>query len=188
MRKLQGFALVTGVALALLSGCAGGGGDGNKIASISSPPKTSEGNAGGNGSDATDASRADQARVFAKCMREHGVDMPDPKVSPDGKGIAVQAMPADGMDENKMKAADEACKKFLPNGGEMKPPSPEELDKLRKEAKCMREHGIDMPDPDQANPGRTTIGGGKDEQGKLEGAMKACGMGNGMAMPAVPAK
>lgn len=59
-------------------------------------------------------------------------------------------------------------------------------DKMREFAKCMREHGIDMPDPDFTGGGGSAIG--LDDTKKFEEAMKACGMGDGgmIAVPAAP--
>lgn len=121
---------------------------------------------------------------FAQCMRENGVDMPDPKTSEDGGGIVIEAMPggdAASIDEDKMKTAHEACKEHLPNGGEMKPPSPEQQDKMRQQAKCMRDKGHDWPDP-------SFEGGGTAEarefpnfdDDKVKQDMKDCGLGEGM--------
>src|SRR5689334_13568354 len=62
---------------------------------------------------------------FAQCMRENGVDMPDPKEDGGGVGITIGGEDGAALDPEKMKTAHEACKKHLPNGGEFKPPSPE---------------------------------------------------------------
>jgi hypothetical protein len=88
-------------------------------------------------------SKAEANRRFAQCMREHGVDMPDP--GPDGN---LQFDPGAGGDRNKAVAAASACQQYLPNGGDLKNLSPEQLEQGRAFAKCMREHGVDMPDPD----------------------------------------
>jgi hypothetical protein len=66
----------------------------------------------------------EQALAFAKCMREHGVDMPDPQFSGDGNfGIAISSGPDDSsnsggppFDPNsqEFKDANEACGQ---NGG-----------------------------------------------------------------------
>jgi hypothetical protein len=181
MRKRHGFVLVVGAVLALATGCSSDNG-GDKIASISSAPKSGEPAA----AKAT-GTQEDQMRAYAKCMREHGVDMPDPEMSPDGKGGRI-TINGDGKngDPGKLDAASEACKTLLPNGGEMKQMDPAQLDKLRENAKCMREHGVDMPDPDPSNPGMMRIGGENADKDKLDAAMKACGMG--MAGSAEPAK
>ncbi|MGI5503223.1 hypothetical protein [Lentzea sp. CA-135723] len=126
--------------------------------------------------------------AFAKCMRENGVNMPDPKEDGSG-GIMIEAMPADGggeggaPDMDKMNAANEACKKHLPNGGEFKPPSPEEQDKMRQQAKCMRDKGHDWPDPNfDGGAGSTSeaIQLPDMSDDKVKQDMKDCGMGEGM--------
>ncbi|RSD19247.1 hypothetical protein [Amycolatopsis eburnea] len=165
----------------LLAGCGGQGDDGSKVASISTPPKTG----GPTAADNSGKSDEDKMREFAKCMREHGVDMPDPKPAGDGGGMAI-TLGGDGADVSKIEAAQKACKHLMPNGGEMKPPSAEELDKMRKDAKCMRDHGIDMPDPDPSGKGTMRVGGPGDDPKKFEEAAKACGMG--MSVKAAPAK
>ncbi|RSM42977.1 hypothetical protein DMA12_20270 [Amycolatopsis balhimycina DSM 5908] len=156
----------------LLAGCGAKADDGAKVASISTPSKTG----GPTAADNSGKSDQDKMREFAKCMREHGVDMPDPKPAGDGGGMAITLGDKDG-DTTKLDAAQQACKHLMPNGGEMKPPSAEELDKMRKEAKCMREHGIDMPDPDPSGKGGRAIGGPGGDPKKFEEAAKACGMG-----------
>ena len=56
---------------------------------------------------------------------------------------------------------------------------------MRKSAKCMREHGIDMPDPDPSGKGTMRASGPGDDPKKFEDAAKACGMGiAGKAAPA----
>lgn len=166
-------AAVAAVMFALTS-CANEGG-GNDVASLNDDQKTS-----GQGQPQNAGSDEDQMRAYAKCMREHGVDMPDPE--PGG------AMRAIGPEEaEKMNKAGESCDKLLPNGGKPKPLSPAELDKMREQAKCMREHGIEMSDPDPNNPG-ITIGGPDHDQAKFEKALKECGMGieGGGAVAVVP--
>ncbi|WP_112270312.1 hypothetical protein [Lentzea terrae] len=126
---------------------------------------------------------------FAQCMRDNGIEMPDPKESEDGGGIVIQAAPADGsgqVDEEKMKTAHEACKQHLPNGGEFKPPSPEEQDKFRQQAKCMRDKGHNWPDPKFEGGGTTeSIELPNMDDDKIKQDMKDCGFGEGM-LPARP--
>jgi hypothetical protein len=156
----------------LLGACAKPDDTANKVASISTPPTASS---TANANNSGGKSDEDKMREFAKCMRDHGVDMPDPETSPDGKGQRVTIHGTPG-DESKVDAAQKACKQLLPNGGEMKKPDAAQLDKMRKDAKCMRDHGIDMPDPDP-NGGAVQLGGPGQDEKKMEDAMKACGMG-----------
>jgi hypothetical protein len=158
---------VAAAAMFALTACGSNGGDNNDVASLNGDQKPS-----GQGEPQNAGSDEDQMRAFAKCMREHGIDMPDPE-----PGGMMRAMPAGAAEDmEKINKAGEACNKLLPNGGKPKPLSPEELDKVRKQAKCMREHGIDMPDPDPNNPG-ITIGSPDGDPAKMEKAMKECGMG-----------
>ncbi|SDX03272.1 hypothetical protein SAMN05421504_102100 [Amycolatopsis xylanica] len=167
-----------------LSACGGGDDGGNKVASINGP-KSSESAPPGAVNAGSDE---EKQRAFAKCMREHGIPMEDPKPVGDG-GAMSQAIPFTPGQEDKLNAADAACKHLQPNGGEMKPPSPEEMDKMRKQAKCMREHGVDWPDPDAENGKRgITLGGPDGDMGKMDEAMKACGMGGVVRAPSDPGK
>ncbi|MFD4644554.1 hypothetical protein ACFWN2_45115 [Lentzea sp. NPDC058436] len=130
-------------------------------------------------SDAKKDEKGDSVQ-FAKCMRENGVDMPDPESSEAGVGIAIGG--EGGIDPEKMQTAHEACKQYLPNGGEFKPPSPEEQDKMRQQAKCMRDRGYNWPDPKFEGGG--TVGEAIElpdmEDEKVKQDMKDCGMGEGM--------
>ncbi|MCP2340351.1 hypothetical protein [Actinomadura rupiterrae] len=138
------------------------------------------------------AKKADEAtamRNFAKCMREHGVDMPDP----DGDGHVTMRMtgkPGAGKgpeNDTGMQTAQKACQHLMPNGGKPKKPTAAELDKMRKFARCMRDHGINMPDPNadggitikqSAGPGggagQKLSAGGPDSDPKFKAAQDAC--------------
>ena len=98
------------------------------------------------------------ALKFAKCMREHGVDMPDPQPGQGGR-ITLGGPGTGPQDKSKMDAAQKGCQKILES---VKPPemSAEQEQKFKdqalKFARCMREHGIDMPDPQFEGGGRMT--------------------------------
>jgi len=105
--------------------------------------------------------------------------MPEPKTGPGG-GAMIE-MHGDAGDEAKVKAADEACKHLLPNGGVPPKLDAAQLDKLRQQATCMREHGVNMPDPDPNNPGIKIEGSGDPEKDKA--ASEACmGKDGGFSM------
>ena len=77
---------------------------------------------------------------WAKCLREHGIQVDDPQPG--------EEKPRIDAPKDKMDAAAEACRAYNPNWGRpVPPPSPEELERERKFARCMREHGVDMADP-----------------------------------------
>lgn len=153
---------------ALVTACGNGGDDGtDDVASISEPNTASSDAPKGD-----DEPDIDQMRAYAKCMREHGVDMKDPEADGGGIGIAV---PAEGSAEmEKVNKADEACKQHLPNGGEPQKPTAEDLDKAREMAKCLREHGIDVKEPTADDPGIAISGGPGDDPEKVNKAMEAC--------------
>jgi hypothetical protein len=103
---------------------------------------------GGSGStnnpeESSEPREGDQVK-FAECMREHGIDMPDPDPDAGGFGIAIP----EGTSKEEADAAIEACEEFMPGGGEPVQASPEQLEAMREFAKCMRENGIEnFPDP-----------------------------------------
>nr|WP_042190677.1 hypothetical protein [Kibdelosporangium sp. MJ126-NF4]CEL19509.1 hypothetical protein [Kibdelosporangium sp. MJ126-NF4]CTQ94692.1 hypothetical protein [Kibdelosporangium sp. MJ126-NF4] len=170
MRATWRLAAVTAL-LTLATACGGGDSGGDKVASLGGD-KDKGGAAAAQNDDKSDE---DKFREYRKCMREQGIDMPEP----DPNSGMAEAMKVEDVD--KMKKAGEVCDKILPNGGKPKPLSPEDLDKQRQQAKCMREHGINMPDPDPNNPGMSiTLDGGGDKD-KMDKAFKECGMG--MAAP-----
>jgi len=112
---------------------------------------------------------------FAQCMRDHGLTwFKDPEPGQRGVRIAVPQ----GQDEAKVDAAMEACKKYLPDGGEPPKLNAEQLEQLRQLAKCMRANGVpDFPDP--GPDGRITIerreGSGVDpDEEAFEKAHQAC--------------
>ena len=123
----------------------------------------------------------DAALAFARCMREHGIDMPDPKPGQAG----IQLTLPKGKTPAEADAADKACRKYL---DKVKPPQMSEAqqkefrDRALAMARCMREHGIDMPDPTFGADGSATvrIGSGKGRSGpdlnspRFQAAQKAC--------------
>jgi hypothetical protein len=137
MTRMRMGLLLLGLLLAIAA--CGGGDKGNGVASLG-------------GSDKATTTRADagsdnrqRALAYARCMRQHGIDMPDPKF--DAAGRMAQQLPAGvGPDDPQFKAADQACKQYAPSG-EPEKPDPQTQQQMLAYARCMRQHGIDMPDP-----------------------------------------
>lgn len=112
----------------------------------------------------------ERLRQFAQCMRDNGIDMPDPQVNDDGN-FSVQIGPGTGKapadqgpskeDQQQMQKAMEACQKYAPFGGDGSAKiDPEMIEKMREFAKCMRDNGVEnFPDP-QDNGGITVQAGG----------------------------
>ena len=142
-------------------------------------PASSGTNGGGHGIDA----KTKKAMLdLARCMREHGIDMKDPQFQ-QGGGVVMQANGDKGTTPEEQRAAEQACAKYQK---QIKPPaganSPETEARFRKaalaNAECMREHGINMPDPQFGSNGevRQRIGPGiKPTDPKFQTAQKACG-------------
>jgi len=102
------------------------------------------------------------ALKFSKCMREHGIDMPDPQRVGKG-GIKLTGGKGVNFDDPKMKAAQSACQKYMQiGGGETLDPA--KRAKLQEAAlnyaRCMRGQGVDMPDPKLAGNGGLTFQAG----------------------------
>jgi hypothetical protein len=106
----------------------------------------------GDDSGGTSGSRQDKAfqgaLKFAKCMREHGIDMPDPQRT--GNGAIKQTINGKPGSRAAMEAAQKACQKYMQIGGGKAPSAAEQAkvkDAMLAYAKCMRDNGVDMPDP-----------------------------------------
>lgn len=129
-----GLAAVALFALLSLAGCASS--STGEVASLegteseSSPEKSKSPSDGG-------------ALAFAQCMREHGVDVPDP--DPNGRGNVSINIPPD-MSQDEVDAAFAACEDLMDGGGEAA--SADDVALMRKYSACMRENGVkDFPDP-----------------------------------------
>lgn len=94
------------------------------------------------------------ALKFAKCMRDHGVDMPDPKRA-GGGGITMARK--GNPNSPTSKAAEKACEKYMEVDGGGEAPDPAKVAKMKESmlayARCMRDEGVDMPDPEFSNGG-----------------------------------
>jgi hypothetical protein len=162
MRR-QWFAVLVAVPL-LLFGLAACGGSG--------------GSSGGGASDTSSSDDPqDQAVKFAQCMRDHGVDMPDPETDDNGR-VRLRVGGAGGkVDKDKVDAAMEACKKYSPIGdsGRLKDleNNPEFQEAQLHWAQCMRDHGVDVPDPGSSEQRGVVIGPGQNKE-KVQAAMDAC--------------
>jgi hypothetical protein len=136
-------ALVAVLALALaVAGCGGsGGGDkGDGVASLDGGKATATTSPGNSGKDFKQ-----RALAYARCLRQHGVDMPDPKFDAQGR-MALQMPAGVGPDDPKFKAADQACQQYAPSG-EPDKPDPQLQQQMVAYARCMRQHGINIADP-----------------------------------------
>jgi len=195
------------VAVAVLSltaagaGCSRGGDpDSSDVASIdqdSAAAPEDEADGGGDNAEPDSQEFRDAMLEYAECMRDHGIDMPDPTF--DDNGGVFQTMPEGAGPEGpseEFDAADEACQPIIEDAmPEVEDLSPEELaerqDQLLAMAQCMRDKGYDMPDPEIDADGRTRIGrragpgsgsgtGPPEDEEQFQEDMEACSEEAGM--------
>jgi hypothetical protein len=124
----------------------------------------------------------DAMLAYTQCMREQGIDMPDPQ--PGQRGIQLRV--PEGVTPEQMEKAEGACRQHLDDIE-----APEMSEEQQKEfqeaalafARCMREHGVDMPDPTFGEDGRAQIrvrrgdgsgGGPRPDDPQFEEAQEAC--------------
>ena len=126
---------------------------------------------------------------YAKCMRQHGVDMPDPQIEGGRMTMQLGGPGASPANKPTMDRAQKACQKIMDS---VKPPpmSKAQIAKARKQAlkmaQCMREHGYDFPDPQFGSNGemRQRIGpqNGIDPQNpRFQQTMRSCAKSTGGA-------
>jgi hypothetical protein len=131
----------------------------------------------------TEAKNRQALLAYARCMRQHGIDMPDPKFDSGGGVTMSQGGPGTApVPKAKMDAAQKACEKYQKQV-KAPPLSAEEQAEFRKaalaNAKCMRAHGIDFPDPEFGANGEARVRIGKGSginpnSAKFQAAQKAC--------------
>jgi hypothetical protein len=117
---------------------------------------------------------ADRMLQWARCMREHGVEMADP--DPDG---SVQLADPRSKVKPAVQKAVEACQPLHPPAEMMPLPTlpPEQIDAARRYARCMREHGVpEFPDPDEGGLFTRDMDPSVDQAGPtFQAAFRACG-------------
>ncbi|MBV8527060.1 MAG: hypothetical protein JOZ75_01960 [Candidatus Dormibacteraeota bacterium] len=141
-------------AVLVLAACGSGSPGVANLGGGSSPSPSSSGPGSG--------SKAQGLEAFSQCMRGHGIaGFPDPG---SGGGLAINGNDL-AMDPNspQFQAAQQACSKYLPNGGKVSPSQQAAMEQQAlKFSQCMRAHGIaNFPDPQfHSGPG----GGGVELQ------------------------
>jgi len=177
LRRRAGVVALGLALIVLVAACGSSGGATEGVASAGNSKKTT----------ATTA-KVDpkQAAVnFARCMREQGVDMPDPTF--DDNGDATVGFAPGGGDVQEAGAgdatftqADKACRHHMDGvaqGGFAKPDAKMQ-DNALKFARCMRDNGVpNFPDPDFSDGGGVIKVGGEGldpNSPALESAHKAC--------------
>jgi hypothetical protein len=144
----------------LLAACSGAAGASNGVVTLASATP-------GGSADPSPSSDPETAMLnYAQCMRDHGVDMPDPVFSHDGSGggtVTQEGPNGNPKDNPGFQAAQQACQHFLDDvrkEGGGKQLSADEQKAFLDFAACMRDHGVDMPDPDFSGGGVSIQVGG----------------------------
>ncbi|MFB9660298.1 hypothetical protein ACFQS3_11070 [Glycomyces mayteni] len=141
------------------------------IAACSDEPEDEVASAGGTASEEAteeELSQEEALQAFAECMREQGVDFPDP--DPDG-GFAGGEELREIMEDQP--EAVEACQDHLASG-EQGLDDPEVQASLLEFSQCMRENGVeDMPDPGEDGFGPTLLEDGQADP-EWDAAIEAC--------------
>jgi hypothetical protein len=111
------------------------------------------------------------ALAYARCMRRHGINMADPKL---GAGDRVGSLLPEGVspEDPKFQAAQQACQQYTPDGGQPPNLSPQQQQQLLAFARCMRQQGIDMPDPKPG--GGFDLRGVNSDTPKFQAAQQTC--------------
>jgi hypothetical protein len=128
------------VLLVVAAACSEPSGNGEGVASLGGAGSATSTTSAGASSDLSQA-----ALAYGRCMRQHGIDMPDPQI--DGDRI-VQRPPDHQVKTPKFAAARQACRKYLPSGGPPpSPPSAQQRQQALAFVRCLRQHGINLADP-----------------------------------------
>lgn len=151
------------------AGCAAGGGD--RPSSGSGPAASGVGAAGGQ-------AMIDAQADLARCLREHGVDMP----APNANGGTEFDPRAAGITDDELRAAESACERERRAVAEAAPKMSGADRRAAvaagvRYARCMREHGQDVPDPSLADEGGGTaieIPAGAKQNPAFQKAARGC--------------
>jgi hypothetical protein len=138
---------------------------------------------GGGESGASGLSRADAQDAgvkFARCMRRHGIDVPDPRAG--AGGVRSLALTRDQHPQPGFAKARDACRRYLDGiASKVSDDQRQQIMDARLDlARCMRSKGFDVPDP---RPG-AALGTGGGPLGDLDlddprvaKALSACSKG-----------
>lgn len=176
-RRLLGAHAAVPLALVVaLAGC-GTPGDGSKVASVSGTASPSASASAAR--TLSPAEEQERALKFAQCMREHGVDMPDPVIEDGNIRIEIRGKPGVDVD-----AAQQACREYAPTGPGGGQPDPQMEENMRKMAQCMRDNGVpNFPDPEPG--GGIRLDNSVADDPDFEAAQNKC---ESQYMPGAPSK
>ncbi|HSF84410.1 MAG TPA: hypothetical protein VLG28_01960 [Acidimicrobiia bacterium] len=147
----------------VVTGCGGSGDSSTAVASLSESETTLPAS-----EDDAEVDPEQAALDLTECLRRHGVEIADPTVDADGDVQLGQPQIADGQNpRDVMRPAFEACSAEVEgiSLGFGRPDDTEFQDTLLEFAACMRDQGVDMPDPDFSDSGPPDGDGESGERG-----------------------
>ncbi|WP_328906405.1 hypothetical protein OG230_27505 [Streptomyces sp. NBC_00234] len=152
--------------------CGGGSGSPDVASAGNDPEKTSSASAAPTGS------RQDQLVAFAGCMRENGVEIPDP-----APGEENVQLPAGTKGDSRTQAALAECQRLL-GGGAKDGTDSTAQDRAVELAECLRGKGLDVADPEPGKPLQLSGAAGSPEAREaITACRSAVGAGAGTASP-----
>ncbi|MYR93448.1 MULTISPECIES: hypothetical protein [unclassified Streptomyces] len=155
-RTIAAACLLAATVVLSATACTGGGSGGTKDGGSASTTKKTE---------------EDQALEHRKCLREQGLNIPEPKPGENGMGVTIDG---GSKSRKEMEKAFKACEDKAVGGGP-KELTQAEKDKMVAFARCMRKNGFDMPDPKFEGGAAQALPAPKpQEMKKFEKANKAC--------------
>lgn len=181
LRRRGTLFVVLALALLGVSGCGGDDNGSTDVASLGGAGNGRQGDGTVDGADGEETSFEDGLLAYTECMRDEGVDMPDPQFDSGGDSIAIvgRAPGADARHDDEYQAALAQCAPVLDEAEQsLDPPTPEQQAEMRDQAlafaECMRAEGIDMADPTFGEGGSVGIAiPGADVGGAIDGPAAA---------------
>lgn len=155
----------------LALGACGSGDDGGGVATLDT---------GGSAAPSASGSVEKEVTDYVECLRKQGIELPDPTVNADGEVTLGRPQNLPDIDRDKFEAAQKACGEppaGVTTAAEDMLANPEFQDAALKFAQCMREQGVDVPDPDFSKVGSGAGGlfGGMDrDDPKVAAAIEKC--------------
>nr|WP_311132066.1 hypothetical protein [Nonomuraea gerenzanensis] len=131
--------LICAAAVLALTACSSPPGEQPAAQPASSAPGSAQASASASSTGGTEDSLA----RWMTCMQENGVPVEDPRES--GRLSAADT----GVSQETLEKAQEACRQYVQPAAGDRPNAndPSVMDKYLAYAVCMRENGVDMPDP-----------------------------------------
>lgn len=127
--------LAAGIAVltaTVLAACADAGGDDGVIS------------AGGTATSGQAVDREQMIKQYRDCLSQQDIPLLD---QPTEEGLPQ--IDKGRVSPDKVSAAMEVCRRYLPTGGDAERPAQEDIEARQRYAECIREHGVpSYPDPD----------------------------------------